>query len=128
MLYALKKAEILRGKHSFDNVFKHGRVIETTYVRGLLSIMSKSSDTPKSIIVVGFATQRGLLNAVERNRLKRLMRESYRLNKNMLLRSVEMSQRNANLVFMYAPKIEVSFNAITFASIENDLKTILSIM
>lgn len=126
VLYALSKAEILRGKHSFKDVFVHGKFVETTYLQGRISFVSDPKDTSGVRISVGFTIRRGLLTAVERNRLRRLMRESYRRNKNILLSKPEMLKKRVNLIFIYSPQFEIDVSAVSFKSIDSDLKMILS--
>lgn len=71
--YKLPRDEILRGRDKFDNVFKNGLMIAGTHV----SIIYVKSDSKK----IGFAVSKRVKKAVSRNRLKRLLREIYRLNK-----------------------------------------------
>lgn len=71
--FDLPKHEILRGKNSFQKIFKLGTLISGYHV----SITFLKADTKK----VGFAVTRKIKQAVLRNRYKRLMREVYRLNK-----------------------------------------------
>ena len=122
----LKKSEILRGKDSFDKVFRYGEVIDTPHLRGIVQLLSISKSRPQRIVHVGFAARRGGLTAPERNRLKRLMRESYRLNKDKLLSRLGTSERKANIVFVYSPRTDISINSISYSTIEYDLTTILS--
>jgi len=72
--FKLCKNEILRGRNSFNNVFKNGILIPGKYS----SILFVKSNERK----VGFAVSKKVKKAVFRNRQKRLLREIYRLNKN----------------------------------------------
>lgn len=71
--FNLSKADILKGKVNFNNVFKNGRTIHGTNV----SIIYLSAELRK----VGFVVSKKVKKAVARNRYKRLLREIFRLNK-----------------------------------------------
>ena len=70
---SLSKSEILTDKREFNFIFKQGQ-----YKRGdLIDILHVSSEDFK----IGFAVSRRVRGSVRRNRLKRMMKEIYRNNK-----------------------------------------------
>jgi len=71
--FKLCKEEILRGKNSFNRIFKKGKVVSGKYS----SVFYLHAHTRK----VGFVVSKKLKKATIRNRQKRLLREIYRLNK-----------------------------------------------
>lgn len=79
-MFKLSKSEIFRGKHDFNAVHSRGRAFVNHAL--VLLIMSGERYNGK----VGFAAGKKLGCAVVRNRVKRLLREAYRLNKNSLRR------------------------------------------
>jgi len=79
-MFTLSKAEILRGKHDFNAVHNRGKAF-ANHALVLLIVHDE-----KFFGKVGFAAGKKLGGAVVRNRVKRLMREAYRLNKNSLRR------------------------------------------
>ena len=74
-LFGLPKAKILRRKRDFQTVYGQGRAWVNRYL--VLYVLISKELAGK----VGFAAGKKLGNAATRNRTKRVMRESFRLNK-----------------------------------------------
>lgn len=98
--HTLPKKEILRGYQSFSNVLSGGKLYQQGIVRCfLLSTVKKGAR-----IKVGFALARGIQPAARRNRIKRLLRESYRKNKQILEETIPSHGNEHHLVFMIVPE------------------------
>ena len=83
-MFKLTKREIYRGKHDFNAVHSRGKSFANHAL--VLLVVNNERYNGK----VGFAAGKKLGGAVIRNRVKRLMREAYRLNKNSLRRDCGM--------------------------------------
>lgn len=102
MNYTLRKNEILRGRKNFQKVFAGGKL--NSNLLTCFYVIEKQKDYRANPIRVGFTLSRKIRGAVVRNRLKRLMRESYRLNKNILdLKAVENFQISILFIFKKHP-------------------------
>lgn len=79
--------------------------------------MYVETENKLSSLQAGFTVStRHFKKAVDRNRIKRLMRESYRLQKNNLKNSLEKNSKNLAVFFIYTgnemPKYEDVFDKI----------------
>ena len=83
-MFRLSKKEIFRGKKDFNAVHSRGR----SFVNRAMVLLVVNDERYNG--KVGFAAGKKLGGAVVRNRVKRLMREAYRLNKNSLRRDFGM--------------------------------------
>jgi len=83
--YAFKKAERLRRRSEFSALFKSGKRIHSEYLTVILS--TNTSDVRRLGLVVGKKVRK---EAVRRNRMKRLLREFFRLNKHRLSASQDI--------------------------------------
>lgn len=83
--YAFKKNERLRRRIEFSALFKSGKRIHSEYLTVILS--TNTSDVRRLGLVVGKKVRK---EAVRRNRMKRLLREFFRLNKHRLSASQDI--------------------------------------
>ena len=83
-MYELPKSSIIRNKFEFNRVYSKGR----SYVNQMMIIHLINSDNVKG--KVGFAVGKKIGNAVVRNRIKRLMREAYRISQHSINPNVSM--------------------------------------
>ena len=80
MDYTFKKSEKLKSKKLIDQLFLEGRSVTVFPLRLVyLQTSFKEGENIKTGVSVG---KRNFKKAVDRNRIKRLVREVYRLNKN----------------------------------------------
>lgn len=75
MNLGLKRCEKITKKHEFKNVFEKGRIYKKNNINFYILI----NDIQNSRI--GIIVKKKIGNAVKRNRIKRIFRESFRINK-----------------------------------------------
>lgn len=76
--------ERLRKRKEFQRVFDEGRIFNNEQVK-VYALLNNSS-----ISRLGLVVGKKFGNAVKRNRFKRIFREAYRLNKNLLENGVDL--------------------------------------
>lgn len=124
MRYTLKKSEILRGRKNFRKVFDQGKRINGNVLRCLVLNDALSSPPASARPVFGVVISRTLRRAVDRNLVKRRIREAYRLNKHMLDAVAGGESSPGTLVFAYFPRRKDS-RIPAFDEIEDDVKFLL---
>ncbi len=112
------KEERLRSKKQIDRLFVKGESFFVYPFKVIfLSVRGGDSELPKVLITV---SKRNFKKAVDRNKLKRLIREAYRKNKAALLTSSEMNRHTLIVGLIYTGK-----TILPYAEIERKIILIL---
>ena len=93
--FGLSKTERIKRKNDFSRVYNSGKTIYSNS-RNLKAIFCFGEERSKNI-QVAFGISKKAGNAAWRNRLRRLLRESYRLNKEIL------NNCNKSLLIVFSP-------------------------
>ncbi len=98
--FGLSSKERIKSKNEFELLYSSGEIAFSSSKKfKAVFFIQRNSD--KNEIKAAFAVSRKSGNAVWRNRVKRLFRESFRLNKGALYESVEF--KNASLLIAFSP-------------------------
>jgi len=108
MRFTFSKQEILHYDREFKRVFKNGKVLRSSGI--IMFAYQRASEDEQEIknIRIGIAISRRSGIAVIRNRLKRRIREIFRLNKHLL-------KQNFDIVFLIKEKLP----AMNFEELKN---------
>ena len=87
MDYTLGKEERLKSKKLIEKLYKEGNTVKSFPLRMVYVQTKHTSSFPAQVGVS--VPKRNFKNAVDRNRIKRLMRETYRLQKNIVYENLE---------------------------------------
>lgn len=100
--FTLKKAERLKRRKIIEQLFGEGRAVTAFPIR----VQFKMVDELLAVsLQAGFSvSSRNFKRAVDRNRIKRLMREAYRLQKAPLEQALQTKQRRLSLFLIYTGK------------------------
>lgn len=108
--YTFKKEERLKSRKLIEQLFKEGKSFSTFPFR-VIWLFTENKETA---LQTGFTvSSRHFKRAVDRNRIKRLMREAYRLQKNDLLQQLIQQPKQLAVFIIYngneLPEYEMVF-------------------
>lgn len=113
MDFSYPNKEKLKSKKIFDQLFARGKAVSKYPIK----LIYLETDLPEDVeIQAGMAVpKKNFKSAVKRNRIKRLMREAYRLNKHVVFNN---SQGRFAFLFLYLGKEMPSYPDVERALIE----------
>lgn len=96
--YTFNKDERLKSRKLIEQLFKEGKSFSNFPFR----VLWKFTEPALPVLQTGFAvSSKNFKKAVDRNRVKRLMREAYRLQKNELDTQLKIQQKQIAVFFIY---------------------------
>jgi ribonuclease P protein component len=107
MAYRFKSTERLKSKRAFEKLFKEGKSIKKYPLR--LVYVEWPSASPTHVQVAFSVPKKRFKRAVDRNRLKRQMREAYRLVHFGILTK---PKQHWALLFIYLPSEKLGYPII----------------
>ncbi len=99
--FSYNKKEKLKSRKQLEALFTTG----ITFIIFPLKVIYMEADAQESILKTGVGTSRkNFRKAVHRNRIKRLLRETYRTEKPLLLNCLQQNKKQIALFFLYIDK------------------------
>jgi ribonuclease P protein component len=110
MRFTLKKEERLYGHAALENVYSKGKHLHNNNFN-ILYIEVPQSEQPPCRVVFS-VPKRSFKKAVDRNRIKRQMREVYRHHKHVLYQHLAEKQKHIHIYLIYSAKQMGTFNEL----------------
>ena len=116
-VFTYQKTDKLKSRKQTQHLFSTGQAINVFPIRLIYTIepiaSSLESISPISLLQAGVgAPSRTFRKAVQRNRVKRLLREAYRLEKPNFLTQAVLDNKRVNLFFLYTDALVLTQVAI----------------
>ena len=118
-MYSFSKAERICSKRTVDKLFAGGNTSMAVYPLRAVCMPVEKGGVPVSILIS--VPKRRFHHAVDRNRMKRQVREAYRLNKSVLWQSLEDKSYSLAIAF-----ICIADKPCTSANVARSVKKILN--
>jgi len=110
--FTLGKNERLKSRKQIEHLFNDGQRFNLSFFRIFYSIIDEAKDAP---LQAGFAAgSRNFKTAVDRNRIKRLMREAWRVQKNELKGELSKQKRRMDVFLIYTGKELPVYSEVSF--------------
>ena len=97
-MYTYKKSERLCNKKLTENLYKNGKSISEDFFRIVYLNIENQDAILRSQIIV---PKRNIAKAVDRNLIKRQIRESYRKNKHIIIDFLKKHNKSLNFAIIF---------------------------
>jgi len=123
--FTFKKEERLSRKKLIDELFDSGSSFYLSPLKVLILEKDFESNSPAQVLIT--VSSKTFSKAVDRNKIKRLIRESYRLNKHLLYDELKKKDKKILVGFLYSSKKIESFSLIE-ENVVASLQKIISLL
>lgn len=111
--YGLEKNERLFHTKEIDRLFDTGKAFLAFPLRIVYDCEPATSETESpAVAILTSVSKKKFKKAVDRNRIKRLIKEAYRLNKHLLLSHPEWKSKRIRISFTYIHKEILGYEEI----------------
>lgn len=98
--FGFPKREHLKSKSAIDNLYANGSSVTAFPLRAVFLSSSAEPGTPTAVILISVAKRR-FRQAVDRNLMKRRIREAYRLNKQPFIDELQKRSKQIAVAILY---------------------------
>lgn len=98
--FGFPKREHLKSKSAIDNLYANGSSVTAFPLRAVFLSSKAEPDAPTAAILISVAKRR-FRHAVDRNLMKRRIREAYRQNKQPFIEELQKSDKQMAVAILY---------------------------
>ena len=109
-MFTFKKEERLSSRRVIGELFKSGKALNSGIYRVVWLPLDVQNAFPAQVVIS--VPKRSFKKAVDRNRIKRLIKEAYRKNKNALYDTLNGKQKKIAFIIAYTAKEELPYAEI----------------
>lgn len=106
-MFTFKKEERLCRKSSIDHLFNNGQSFFIYPLKIIWEQVDEERNFPVQLLIS--VSKRNFKKAVDRNYIKRIIREAYRKNKPILYENLLRKQKKLNFAIVYTAKEIIAF-------------------
>ena len=117
--HTLPRASIIKSSREISNIFKSGKRVNGNNI-SVVYLLRPDTETTR----IAFTVSRRVKRAVDRNRLKRLMREAFRLNSERLKDTVRDKRTGVDIVLNFSH--DLAEKSLSLKDVEKEFKHFVS--
>jgi len=110
--FTLGKSERLKSRKQIEQLFSEGKNFPLSPFRIYYLVTPFINNASSNLQFGAGVSAKNFKRAVDRNRIKRLMREAYRLQKKQLQEALKQKKLQLNVFFIYTGKELPMFNTV----------------
>ena len=122
--FSLSKDERLYLREAISELFAKGSGFMVFPYRIVYHVLPENDSQVARVAIMTIAPKKKFKHAVDRNRVKRLTREAYRINKLAIIDAFEKAHLKLQVAFIYADNKHITFQE-TERHIKKGLQTIM---
>lgn len=112
-IYSFPASQKLKSRKVIGQLFESGKQVKSYPIRGVYSISEYNPEYHKSHVQMGISVpKRSFKSAVDRNRIKRQVRETYRMHHTELLTLAKEKNLYLPMMLIYIDRREPNFQKL----------------